>query len=287
MTDRNGSCRIADFGLSLLAKAKTTNGGLQVEQCSGTVGYADPAYIASSVVTEKREVYSFGMVLLELLTGRPPALVNPNTNLVDFTYAHVKNRVQEILPMVQAGTDWPPEIASFWAQLALACVQESEAHRPSFVEIVNKLRKLKNHIARMVSVNRSPKLTQQAKQPDSPAEKLPMIKEAGESAEKKTTPIEQAPKVEPISWNPFDTSSPGRPQQTLASVKEEAVKSPGSPMNVDRVLDKLFGPQSIDSEIAGKLRQMGFDDRQISEACMNRGTFQEAVDWILERTWTK
>ena len=45
---------------------------MKVEHTSGTIGYADPLYINTSVVTEKSEIYSFGMVTLEIMTGRPP-----------------------------------------------------------------------------------------------------------------------------------------------------------------------------------------------------------------------
>lgn len=41
---------------------------MKVEHTSGTIGYADPLYINTSRVTEASEVYSFGMVSLEVLT---------------------------------------------------------------------------------------------------------------------------------------------------------------------------------------------------------------------------
>ena len=107
LLDKNGSAKMADFGLALLAApAKGTGGagspgaggqagsklasaqagryvtesaagkvrsGVKVDHTSGTIGYADPLYISTGVVTEKSEVYSFGMVMLELLTATPPA----------------------------------------------------------------------------------------------------------------------------------------------------------------------------------------------------------------------
>ncbi|KAF4741562.1 hypothetical protein FOZ63_030525, partial [Perkinsus olseni] len=81
LLDRNGSAKVADFGLACLAEHRSL-GHFKVQQCSGTIGYADPAYINTSVVTEKTEVYSFGMVLIELLTARPPAVQDPSTGQI-------------------------------------------------------------------------------------------------------------------------------------------------------------------------------------------------------------
>lgn len=59
LLDKNGAAKMADFGLALLASAE---GRTKVEHTSGTIGYADPLYINSSIVTERSESYSFGMV---------------------------------------------------------------------------------------------------------------------------------------------------------------------------------------------------------------------------------
>ncbi|EER05959.1 serine-threonine protein kinase, plant-type, putative [Perkinsus marinus ATCC 50983] len=88
LLDRNGSAKVADFGLACLAEHRSL-GHFKVQQCSGTIGYADPAYINTSVVTEKTEVYSFGMVLIELLTARPPAVQDPSTGQILYNFQNV------------------------------------------------------------------------------------------------------------------------------------------------------------------------------------------------------
>merc|ERR550532_3745752 len=69
LLDRNGTAKMADFGLACLSHAKAH----RVQSAAGTVGYACPLYARRRVVTEGSEVYSFGIVLLELLTASPPA----------------------------------------------------------------------------------------------------------------------------------------------------------------------------------------------------------------------
>jgi serine/threonine protein kinase len=141
LLDRNGIAKMADFGLALLCQPRK---GLKVEQCSGTIGYADPLYISSSVVTEKSEVYSFGMVVLETLTGKPPAVQNPVNGQVQYVYAHFMGDVRAVMSMIQWRAGWPPELAQRMARLALACIEKTEAYRPVFIDIVGRLRDLTN-----------------------------------------------------------------------------------------------------------------------------------------------
>merc|ERR1719356_2430524 len=56
LMDKNGTGKVADSGLACLAAPNQHS--MTVQRASGTIGYADPLYIQSGVVTEKSEVYS-------------------------------------------------------------------------------------------------------------------------------------------------------------------------------------------------------------------------------------
>mmetsp|Transcript_20388 Transcript_20388/g.44420 ORF Transcript_20388/g.44420 Transcript_20388/m.44420 type:complete len:548 (-) Transcript_20388:136-1779(-) len=137
LMDRNGTGKVADFGLACLAQPNQNS--LMVAQTSGTIGYADPLYIRTGVVTERSEVYSMGMVLLEMITGRPPALQHPSGR-IEYQFEHIGGDLQRVFPMVDQRGQWPPAILERLASMALQCTCEREAARPSFVDIVTNLR---------------------------------------------------------------------------------------------------------------------------------------------------
>ncbi|KAL7162569.1 hypothetical protein ACSBR2_042962 [Camellia fascicularis] len=89
--NENLQAKVADFGLTRIFPDE--DGDHVSTAVVGTLGYLDPEYYSTSRLTEKSDVYGFGVVLLELITGQP-AIIKSDENI------HVVNWVK---PMLERG----------------------------------------------------------------------------------------------------------------------------------------------------------------------------------------
>jgi len=190
LLDRNGTAKMADFGLACLSHAKAH----RVESAAGTVGYACPLYAQRHVVTEGSEVYSFGIVLLELLTASPPAwvLLGPGgTREYQFLAAHIKGEVRIAMSLADPEAHWPQPISCAVADLALRCTQIDEDQRPRFVEVVNTLRKLRDALELLEVRKAEPQVAQTPRRPTPRA--MGQGAAAGPDAQMRVAPVRPAP----------------------------------------------------------------------------------------------
>ncbi|XP_076940164.1 putative receptor-like protein kinase At1g49730 [Bidens hawaiensis] len=81
LLDENLVAKVADFGLAYASK----DGSIRFEpvntEIRGTPGYMDPEYVVTQELTEKSDIYSYGVVLLELITSK--RAIQDNKNLVE------------------------------------------------------------------------------------------------------------------------------------------------------------------------------------------------------------
>ncbi|KAF6138536.1 hypothetical protein GIB67_022570 [Kingdonia uniflora] len=120
-------CKIGDLGLSKVKQHTLVSGGVR-----GTLPWMAPELLSgkSNMVTEKIDVYSFGIVMWELLTGEEPYAEKHCASIIG---GIVNNTLR---PQVPTWCD--PE----WKSLMESCWASEPGERPSFTEISQKLRKM-------------------------------------------------------------------------------------------------------------------------------------------------
>lgn len=73
LLSEDGYCKVADFGLCKEAPGSSKGSDELISTATairGSFGYLDPEYVCTSVLSDKSDVYSYGVVLLELISGQ-------------------------------------------------------------------------------------------------------------------------------------------------------------------------------------------------------------------------
>lgn len=134
-----GVAKVADFGLACVSRGRTEQWSA-VAVATGTPGYCAPEYARTNVVSEASEMYSMGMVLMELLTGRPPAIATPDGDGFQFLLAEVRPDLggaeDRILSLLDPRAEWPEDIAERLADISLQAIHDVPIRRPHFIELV-------------------------------------------------------------------------------------------------------------------------------------------------------
>mmetsp|Transcript_840 Transcript_840/g.2112 ORF Transcript_840/g.2112 Transcript_840/m.2112 type:complete len:423 (+) Transcript_840:111-1379(+) len=145
LLDSDGTAKIADFGLAGTV-GDIDDAHMSVGNISGTPGYACPHYIQTGHVSEKSEIYSFGMVLLELLLNQPPALSSPEGDLIYPLLQAVQPAApgahSRLLAQLDRRANWPSAVAEELADLTLALIDVVQDRRPTFEHTTLELQRL-------------------------------------------------------------------------------------------------------------------------------------------------
>ncbi|PIN03904.1 Serine/threonine protein kinase [Handroanthus impetiginosus] len=134
----NFVAKVADFGLAHASK----NGSICFEPVNtdirGTPGYLDPEYMITQELTEKSDIYSYGVVLLELITGR--RAIQDNKNLVEWSqiFLDSESRITDLVdPYLGDAFDFD----QLQTVLAIVrwCTQREGRARPSIKQVLRLL----------------------------------------------------------------------------------------------------------------------------------------------------
>lgn len=141
LLDSNYDAKLSDFGLAKLGPADEKSH--VTTRIMGTYGYAAPEYMATGHLYVKSDVFAFGVVLLEIMTG----LTAHNTkrprgqeSLVDWLRPELSNkhRVKQIMDKGIKG-QYTTKVATEMARITLSCIEPDPKNRPHMKEVVEVL----------------------------------------------------------------------------------------------------------------------------------------------------
>lgn len=150
LLDRNYVCKISDVGLARLVPPLVADRVTQYRMTStaGTFCYIDPEYQQTGMLGIKSDVYSLGVMLLQIITSKPPmGLTHQISRAIE------KGTFAEMLdPYVP---DWPVEEALSFGKMALKCAELRRKDRPDLGNDVlpelNRLRTLAEESLQQIS----------------------------------------------------------------------------------------------------------------------------------------
>nr|KYP71025.1 Protein STRUBBELIG-RECEPTOR FAMILY 8 [Cajanus cajan] len=153
LLDGNFRAKISNFGLARAVEDRGDDGGFQLTRhVVGTQGYMAPEYIENGLITPKMDVFAFGVVVLELLSGRE-AIVRDKNGTGQQMLSGIVNQVLEgenvreklggfMDPNLRG--EYPLDLAYSMAELAKLCVAHDLNSRPQISEVFMTLSKIQS-----------------------------------------------------------------------------------------------------------------------------------------------
>ncbi|KAJ0232788.1 G-type lectin S-receptor-like serine/threonine-protein kinase [Hirschfeldia incana] len=140
LVDDNYTAKVSDFGLAKLLNPKD-NRHKNMSSVRGTRGYLAPEWLANLPITSKSDVYSYGMVLLEIVSGQRNFNVSEETNHKKFSiwaYEEFEKGNSEAILDKRLGEDQTVDMEQVrrMVQTSFWCIQEQPLQRPTMGKVV-------------------------------------------------------------------------------------------------------------------------------------------------------
>ncbi|CAI9096649.1 OLC1v1032844C1 [Oldenlandia corymbosa var. corymbosa] len=139
LLDDHFLAKVSDFGL---AKLMTREQSFAFTTLRGTRGYLAPEWITNYAISEKSDVYSYGMVLLEIIGGRKnydPSVSSEKSHFPTFAFKMLEEGKLKDIIDASLKVDEEDDRVSTAIKVALWCIQDEMSLRPSMAKVVQML----------------------------------------------------------------------------------------------------------------------------------------------------
>ncbi|CAI7844758.1 unnamed protein product [Closterium sp. NIES-54] len=137
LLDKNMQAKVSDFGLLMMGEG---SGSLQSTRVMGTPGYVDPVYSITHETTPSADVYSFGIRMMERLTGKHVVQRcedGSQINITDWVEQEVERG--DSASVVSRDLNAPHAVACKLVDISLSCVAKLVSNRPSMSHVLFQL----------------------------------------------------------------------------------------------------------------------------------------------------
>nr|KYP54586.1 Cysteine-rich receptor-like protein kinase 25 [Cajanus cajan] len=141
LLDENMIPKISDFGLARIVEINQDQGS--TNRIVGTFGYMSPEYVMLGQFSEKSDVFSFGVMVLEIITGKKNLGSYDLHHVVDGLLSYVWRQWSDQTPLSILDPRIKENYSEIevikWIQIGLLCVQQNPNDRPTMVAIASYL----------------------------------------------------------------------------------------------------------------------------------------------------
>lgn len=138
LLDGNFVAKVADFGLAHASRSGTISFEPVNTDIRGTPGYMDPEYVITQELTEKSDIYSYGVLLLELVTGR--RAIQDGKNIIEWSQKFLSSdsKQRELVdPAIAGAFDF--EQLQVVLEIIRWCTHREGRVRPSIKQVLRML----------------------------------------------------------------------------------------------------------------------------------------------------
>ncbi|MFS7913158.1 putative protein kinase RLK-Pelle-LRR-I-1 family [Helianthus anomalus] len=142
LLNHDWKAKLADFGLSLISPL-THKTNYVIDHACGTTGYLDPVYRKSGFLTTESDIYSFGVVLFEMLCGRSTFIIHKHEGhyLPDFIRNKFDDGKHDEVVFEQIREHMEPKSLTTFQNIAYRCLHHESEERPTTNEVLMQLKK--------------------------------------------------------------------------------------------------------------------------------------------------